>query len=35
MLVEIIADYFTVKKGGVGILKGEKSRQKTVEIAEM
>jgi hypothetical protein len=31
-VIELLADFFKVKKGDVKIIKGEKSREKIVEI---
>ncbi len=34
-LIEILADYFKVKKSSVSIIRGEKSREKVVSIGEI
>jgi uncharacterized protein (TIGR00251 family) len=33
-LIEVLAEYFKVKKGDVRIIRGEKSREKIVEIRD-
>jgi len=33
-VVELLAEFFGIKKGDVKIIKGEKSREKIVEIVE-
>ncbi len=32
VMIEVLAEYFKIKKGDVRIIRGEKSREKVVEI---